>query len=74
VRHTFDCCDFASLEFGRHGEARQRRLSINQDCTGTAFADLAAVLGTHQPKVFPEDFKECPRRVRREFARFAVNF
>jgi hypothetical protein len=58
VRHAFHGRDLATLEVERHRQAGEEGPAIDEDATGGAFAQLAAVLGAGQPQVFAQDFEQ----------------
>src|SRR6202048_2207708 len=56
VRHALHGGDLATLEIERHRQAGEVRPAVDEDATGGAFAQLAAVLGAGPSQVFAQDF------------------
>src|SRR3984893_6446992 len=58
ARHAFNSGELATLELERHRQAGEERPAIDEDGTGAALAQLAAVLGAGESQVFAQDFEQ----------------
>jgi hypothetical protein len=54
--------DLAALHLLRQHQAGEDGFAVHQHCADPALAQLAAVLGPHQPQVFPQDLQEGAMR------------
>ena len=57
--HPFDGLDLPPLELDGQGQAGEHREPVNQHRAGTAFPQLATMLGSGQVEVLPEDLEEA---------------
>jgi hypothetical protein len=63
INQAFDGGDFFSIAFYGQGHAREHRLTIDQDGTGTACAVVAGYLCTGKTERFPEGMGKGMARV-----------
>ena len=74
VRHqAFDGEDVASIALDAEDQAGEDRLSIEQNRTGSAFSQLAAVLRAAEIEILTKDFEKRFVRSERHFYGFGVH-
>ena len=72
ARQPLDGVDLAPVALESQDQTREDGFSVKQHGTGSALAQFAAVLGSGEPEILPEDFKQCLVRGKRRLDIFPV--
>ena len=73
LHQAFDREHVATVALDAEDEAREDRLSVEQDRAGAALTQLAAVLRAAEIEILTKDFQQCFVRRERHFYGFGVH-